>query len=344
MPKDVNSKLRPPYLSGRCHFWSLMRYFLLALVLAASSAHAQTMVLACPGQWGSSSNCGGCSAILWTSADPADKVKSDSSDFWTPLSTLLPEAKVITSTGKSEGQAVTQAECQTLAPNTTVAAVLVPPPPPLQGDVTLTWTPPTQNVDNTPLTNLTGYRIEYGPDDFNTRVTVGPSLTRYILTDLEAGTWQFRLVSLSGSGESLPSNSVSAEVTGTEPPPTCGSAPPIETRSNTCPAPFVGAWTQTRTSTAAPPPTCWVPDAWVPATPPAGMCAAPSALVTAGPLAYVPSSTAMVFVGYVAANLPCGPETKTVAGVKYCHLAYTQVDLVNSTGDLTRTNLWGKSK
>lgn len=321
-----------------------MRYLLLAFVLAASSAHAQTMVLACPGEWGSSSNCGGCSAILWTAAAPGAKVKSDANDFWTPLSTLAQTAKVITATGKAEGQAVTQAECQALSPNTTVANVLVPPPPPLQGDVTLSWVAPTQNIDNTPLTNLIGYRIEYGANDFGTRVTVGPGLTRYVLTDLPEGSWQFRLVSLSGSGESQPTNPVSAVVTGTEPPPTCGTAPPIETRSNTCTAPLVGAWTQTHSWTAAPHPTCWTADAWVPATPPVGMCAAPSALVTAGPLAYVPSGTSMLFVGYVAAGLPCGPETKTVANVKYCHLTYTQVDLVNSTGDLTRTNLWAKAK
>lgn len=327
-----------------------MRYLLLALLLAASSAHAQTMVLACPGFWGSSgglsTSCTGCSAPIWTTPDPADEVKTDASQFWAKLGTLAGTAKVITSAGKAEGSPANCGDTANVVKTVAELGTPEPPPPPPPpttgaGSLTLNWTAPTQNVDGTPLTNLTGYRIEYGADDFDTRVTVGP-ITRYILTDLAAGTWQLRLVSLASTGESLPSNSVSAEVAG--PPPTCGAAPPIETRSNTCPAPLVGAWSQTHTWTAAPPPACWTADAWVPATPPVGVCAAPSALVTAGPLAYVPSSAAMVFVGYVAANLPCGPETKTVAGVKYCHLAYTQVDLVNSTGDLTRTNLWAKAK
>jgi hypothetical protein len=57
------------------------------------------------------------------------------------------------------------------------------------------------------------------------------------------------------------------------PPPTCGVAPPNETRHNTCPAGTHGAgWDQTRTWTSAAYPTCWVESDWQPATMPAGAC------------------------------------------------------------------------
>jgi hypothetical protein len=61
---------------------------------------------------------------------------------------------------------------------------------------------------------------------------------------------------------------------GTPPPPTCPPLPAPETRSQTCPAGTTGTWTQTRTYTAAPAPTCSTAGEWLPTSPPAGACTA----------------------------------------------------------------------
>ena len=60
----------------------------------------------------------------------------------------------------------------------------------------------------------------------------------------------------------------------TPPPPTCTAPKPDESRPGTCPANTTGSWTQTRTATAAPYPTCWTTTAWAPTDPPAGACVA----------------------------------------------------------------------
>lgn len=59
-------------------------------------------------------------------------------------------------------------------------------------------------------------------------------------------------------------------------PPTCTALqPPDETRPQTCPEGTTGEWTQTRTYSAAPYPTCWTAGEWLPASAPAGACVVP---------------------------------------------------------------------
>ncbi len=71
------------------------------------------------------------------------------------------------------------------------------------GSVTLSWTAPTANTDDSPLTNLGGYRIEYGLDEdqLNQVATVNnPGVTTYRVENLAAGTWYFVVRAVTTSG------------------------------------------------------------------------------------------------------------------------------------------------
>jgi len=78
------------------------------------------------------------------------------------------------------------------------------------GSVTLNWTPPTENEDGTPLTDLAGYRIYWGttPGVYPNSVTLNnPGLTSYVVDNLVPGTYQFVATSFNSAGtESAYSN------------------------------------------------------------------------------------------------------------------------------------------
>lgn len=75
---------------------------------------------------------------------------------------------------------------------------------------TLSWTPPTQNTNDSPLTNLAGYRVVYGRDSSNLDQTIqiaNPGLSTYTVTNLTSGTWYFAVKAYSSTGaESAISN------------------------------------------------------------------------------------------------------------------------------------------
>lgn len=75
---------------------------------------------------------------------------------------------------------------------------------------TLSWTPPTQNTNDTALTNLAGYRVVYGRTSTNLDQTIqiaNPGLSTYTVTNLTSGTWYFAVKAYSSSGaESAVSN------------------------------------------------------------------------------------------------------------------------------------------
>jgi hypothetical protein len=57
------------------------------------------------------------------------------------------------------------------------------------GKATVSWTPPTQNVDGTPLTNLAGYRIVYGtqPTVLTQVITLNdPAAKSFVVDNLPA--------------------------------------------------------------------------------------------------------------------------------------------------------------
>lgn len=93
------------------------------------------------------------------------------------------------------------------------------PPPganPVVGDATLSWHPPTERTDGTPLEALAGYRIVYGTESRNYSQSINltnPGLTRYYIDGLGAGTWYFAIIAIDTQGmESSPSTEVSKKI------------------------------------------------------------------------------------------------------------------------------------
>jgi hypothetical protein len=86
----------------------------------------------------------------------------------------------------------------------------------LPGSVSVSWLPPTQNVDGTAVTNLAGYRVRYGKsrDDLSAVVTVANAgLTTTLIEGLTAGVWYFAVTAYTSQGaESEDSAVVSATI------------------------------------------------------------------------------------------------------------------------------------
>lgn len=62
------------------------------------------------------------------------------------------------------------------------------------GSATLSWQPPTSNTDDSPLTNLAGYRIYYGTSAQSlsgTAVVSGSGVSSYVIENLSPATWYF---------------------------------------------------------------------------------------------------------------------------------------------------------
>jgi hypothetical protein len=79
------------------------------------------------------------------------------------------------------------------------------------GSATLSWTPPTLNTDGSPLTNLAGYRVYWGPaaGNYPNSVTLSNAgLTSYVVSNLAPGTYHFVVAARNSAGaESAMSNS-----------------------------------------------------------------------------------------------------------------------------------------
>jgi hypothetical protein len=71
------------------------------------------------------------------------------------------------------------------------------------GSATLSWNPPTQNTDGSPLTNLAGYRIYWGTQQgtYPNSVTLNnPGLTSYVVESLVPGTYFFVATAVNAVG------------------------------------------------------------------------------------------------------------------------------------------------
>lgn len=86
------------------------------------------------------------------------------------------------------------------------------------GETTLCWVAPTENVDGTALTDLAGYNVYWGSsrraygDSFNID---DPDLTCYLLSGFARGDYYFAMTALDGeSNESAYSNEVIKTITG----------------------------------------------------------------------------------------------------------------------------------
>ncbi len=72
------------------------------------------------------------------------------------------------------------------------------------GAVTLSWQPPTQNSDGTPLMDLAGYNVYVGTSsdsyDYRQVRLNNPGLTAYVVEQLAPDTYYFAATAFSSSG------------------------------------------------------------------------------------------------------------------------------------------------
>jgi hypothetical protein len=84
------------------------------------------------------------------------------------------------------------------------------------GTATLSWTPPTNRIDGTLLTNLTGYKIYWGvtPGEYPNEATLSnPGLASYVIDQLTPAKWYFAMTAIDSFGnESEHSNEASKTV------------------------------------------------------------------------------------------------------------------------------------
>lgn len=83
------------------------------------------------------------------------------------------------------------------------------------GTASLMWTPPTQNTDGTPLTNLAGYRIVYGVSASQLTQTIqltNAGLSAYVVENLAPGTYYFAIRAYATSGAESANSNVVAKV------------------------------------------------------------------------------------------------------------------------------------
>lgn len=81
--------------------------------------------------------------------------------------------------------------------------------------VTINWTPPTQNIDGSTLTNLAGYHLYYGTSASSLTHVVNitnPGLATYVVSNLSAATWYFAVTSINSKGTESPRSSVVSAV------------------------------------------------------------------------------------------------------------------------------------
>lgn len=92
------------------------------------------------------------------------------------------------------------------------------PSSPAGGDgvATLSWTPPTTNLDGSVLTNLAGYKIYYGtqPGSYPNVITINnPGLSAYVIENLQPNTYYFTMTAYNTSGSESPySNTASKTI------------------------------------------------------------------------------------------------------------------------------------
>lgn len=277
-----------------------------------------------------------------------DQTLVKSSNVWQKLVTVPPSGAIVDCPGDvTPGAAV----CPVARGTSTKAELATPP---VYG-VRVTWTTPPTNTDGTTLTNLSGYRVEYGNTDFVKQMTVGPINTTSLVEGLAPGPMKVRVFTLAGANESLPLEAAGvAEPVIVVPTPvdcavsawsawTVGALTPA-----TCPASGQQTHADTRTRTIVTPPAnggavCPVltdsQTVPVACTPPVE-----APLTPTGSLAYELQGTKMVPVGVLTGfSNACG-ALATIAGVKYCKLSRLQVDYVNWPTDLTLASVYAKAK
>jgi len=105
--------------------------------------------------------------------------------------------------GKFAGIAITVSDGKASKALAAFAIAVEPAPGSDSGSATLSWMAPTENIDGSPLTDLAGYEVYFGKskDTLDQKVTLtNPSLSTYIVENLEPGTWYFALTAVNQKG------------------------------------------------------------------------------------------------------------------------------------------------
>jgi hypothetical protein len=88
--------------------------------------------------------------------------------------------------------------------------------PAANGSATISWTPPTQNTDGSTITDLAGFRVQYGTSASALTQTIqvaNPGVATYVVTGLTSGNWFFAVRAYnSGGAESANSSVVSKTI------------------------------------------------------------------------------------------------------------------------------------
>lgn len=86
-------------------------------------------------------------------------------------------------------------------------------PAPVVGSASVRWTAPTTNADGTPLTDLAGYRVLYGPASGNYTASIAASASPITVQNLSTGAWFFVIRAVDTAGfESTPTAEVSKTI------------------------------------------------------------------------------------------------------------------------------------
>jgi hypothetical protein len=83
------------------------------------------------------------------------------------------------------------------------------------GTAVLSWAPPTENTDGSPIGTITGYDIYYGPTPAAMTQTLhltDPNGTTYLVQHLRPGTYYFSVAASTASGTSAPTPPVSTTI------------------------------------------------------------------------------------------------------------------------------------
>jgi hypothetical protein len=79
----------------------------------------------------------------------------------------------------------------------------------------LSWTPPTQNDDGTPLTTLAGYRISYGTSATALAQTIqvaNPAAKSFVVLDLAPATYYFTVRAYTTTGKESAQSNIATKV------------------------------------------------------------------------------------------------------------------------------------
>jgi hypothetical protein len=85
---------------------------------------------------------------------------------------------------------------------------------PTIGSASLSWSPPTENTDGTPVTDLAGYHIYYGTSasQMTSTITVASATeTSYVVGGLAPGTYYFAVVAYNAAGVDSPQSNVGSK-------------------------------------------------------------------------------------------------------------------------------------